>query len=135
MGYWMDRAKQLTGHDESFPHIPEHQTISEPRVVPAAKTTALNPLPALPLAPPLQTGWFVTYTDRQGRFCGGWEDRRNATVMSCAWTARGWSVHLSDGQAIPLAAVRCVGQTDEHGDLKAAWPVRECGLDGTNTNT
>jgi hypothetical protein len=86
---------------------------------------------AEPPSSPLPRYCFVTYTDRQGRLCGGWDDRQKATVKECVWTARGWSVHLSDGQAIPLAAVRCVGQTDEQGALKAAWSVREHGPDGT----
>jgi hypothetical protein len=84
----------------------------------------------VPPVPPLEAGWFVTYTDRQGHLCGGWDDRQKATVTHCLWSERGWSVHLSDGQTIPLPAVRCVGQTNEQGELKAAWSVREHGYDG-----
>jgi hypothetical protein len=127
----MDRAKQLTDHDESpAPISAESLTISESEGATTRKTTSPDQIPVLPPAHPIQTGWFVTYTDRQGRLCGGWEERKKATVTHCVWSEPGWSVHLSDGQAIPLAAVRCIGQTDEQGELKAAWSVREHGLDG-----
>jgi hypothetical protein len=132
MGYWMDRAKQLTDHDESPAPIPsESLAMSGPEGAATTKTTSPDPIPVVPPAPPIQPGWFVTYSDRQGRLCGGWEDRQKATVTHCLWSERGWSVHLSDGQAIRLTAVRCVGQTNEQGELKAAWSVREHGLDGT----
>jgi hypothetical protein len=108
-------------------------------VTPPGKTDSPEPEPlqrtiqavstASPTAP-LQAGWFVTYTDSQGHLCGGWDDRQRATVSFCVWRNRGWSVHLSNGQAIPLIAVRCVGQMNEDGELKAAWSVRQHGYDG-----
>jgi hypothetical protein len=128
MGYWMDRAKQLTGHDESAPQLPaESQTRSEAESVADRNTPSLDQLPP---APPLQAGWLVTYTDSRGHLCGGWDDRQKATITLCLWTGQGWSVHLSNGQAISLTAVRCVGQMNEDGELKAAWSVRQHGYDG-----
>jgi hypothetical protein len=73
----------------------------------------------------------VVYYDPMGKLRGGADEREHGTVKECRWHGSGWTVHLSDGQTIALAAVRCVGQTDEQGALKAAWSVREHGLDGT----
>jgi hypothetical protein len=115
---------QKSGPEGNFAHIADIADGNSTSALPSHE-------PVTQPAPPLQPGWFVTYTDRQGRLCGGWDDRQKPTVTHCVWSERGWSVHLSDGQAVPLAAVRCIGQTDEQGALKAAWSVREHGLDGT----
>jgi hypothetical protein len=85
---------------------------------------------APPSTPPLQTGWIVTYFDRHGRLCGGWEERETSTVKQCHGTGQGCQVELSSGQRIPIRAIRAVGQTNEQGRLLAAWTVREHGLDG-----
>jgi hypothetical protein len=78
--------------------------------------------------PPLKAGWLVVYHDQAGKLRGGTDERENGTVKECRSHGLGWSVHLSNGQTIPLAAVRCIGQTDEQGELKAAWSVRDHGL-------
>lgn len=89
-------------------------------------------LEALTLLPdePLQPGWLVAYRDRQGVLCGGCDDRAHGTVQACQWDEKGWTVHLTDGQRLPLSMIRSIGQTDEAGHLMAAWTVREHGLDG-----
>jgi hypothetical protein len=104
---------QKGGREGNFAHIAN--------IADGNSTSALpSPEPATQPSPPLKPGWFVTYTDRQGRLCGDWDDRQKATVTHCLWSEQGWSVHLSDGQTIPLGAVRCVGQTNENGELSAA---------------
>jgi len=131
MGKWINEflaeSKELGADKPDI--VPSVSCLSVPVRHVSPENRPGSDINAAPL-PPLKTGWFVTYTDRQGRLCGGWEDRQCATVMACAWTARGWAVHLSSGQAIPLAAVRCVGQIDEQGALKAAWSVHAHGYGG-----
>jgi|CXWL01.1.fsa_nt_gi hypothetical protein len=80
--------------------------------------------------PPLQPGWLVVYRDRQGVLCGGCDDRQRGTVDDCQWEEKGWTVHLMDGQRLPLSIIRSVGQTDDVGRIVAAWTVREHGYDG-----
>lgn len=82
--------------------------------------------PTTPLAP----GWLVAYRDRQGVLCGGCDDRPHGTVQECQWSGMAWTVHLTDGQQLPLLSIRSVGKTDGEGRLVAAWTVRECGYDG-----
>lgn len=91
--------------------------------------------PQSALTPPLQPGWIVTYTDPQGRLCGGADDREHGTVKECRWQGSGWIVVLTDGHALPLSTVRAVGSTDAEGRLTAAWTVRGCGYDGTGQET
>jgi hypothetical protein len=115
---------------EDIANIEESISTKEEQPALAVTPHSLAAESAEPPSSPLPRYCFVTYTDRQGRLYGGWNDRQKASVTHCVWSERGWSVHLSDGQAIPLAAVRCVGQTNEQGDLIAAWSVREHGYDG-----
>ena len=82
---------------------------------------------------PLPRHCFVTYIDGHGRLLGGWDERATSTVKRCHGTGQSCQVELSDGRRIPLRSIRAVGQTNEDGRLLAAWTVRECGLDGTNT--
>ena len=79
---------------------------------------------------PLQPGWLVVYRDRRGTLCGGCVDREHGTVQECRWEGNGWTVHLTDGQRLPLSLIRSVGQTDKAGQLVAAWTTREHGYDG-----
>jgi hypothetical protein len=81
-------------------------------------------------ASPLQPGWLVVYRDQRGALCGGCDDRHHGTVKECRWAGATWTVHLTDGQRIPLAMIRSVGQTDEAGQIVAAWTVKEHGADG-----
>jgi hypothetical protein len=85
---------------------------------------------ASPYAPPLQSGWVVTYYDGQGRLSGGWEQRETSIVKQCHGTGQNCRVELSGGQRIPLRSIRAVGQTDQEGRLLAAWTVGEHGYDG-----
>jgi hypothetical protein len=133
MGKWL--AKFLDDTHEIEPHIPhtlpDFGTVWSLSVQLSDTLAEISPPQVVePPASPLPRHCFVTYTDRQGHLCGGWDDRQRATVTQCEWTGRGWSIHLSDGQTIPFAAVRCVGQTNEQGELIAAWSVREHGYDG-----
>jgi hypothetical protein len=84
--------------------------------------------------PPLHPGWLVAYRDRRGALCGGFDDRRHGTVQECRWEGNGWTVHLTDGQRLPLSIIRSVGQTDDAGQIVAAWTVQEHGADGNGTS-
>lgn len=90
--------------------------------------TAATSLAAESPASPLPRHCFVTYTDRLGRLCGGWEERATSTVKRCHGTGQSCEVELSDGRRIPLRSIRAVGQTNEEGRLLAAWTVRDCGF-------
>lgn len=80
--------------------------------------------------PPIQAGWLVVYRDRNGNLCGGCDDRTHGTVKVCRWIEQGWVVMLTDGQQLPLTAIRSVGSINAEGKLYAAWTVREHGYDG-----
>ena len=77
--------------------------------------------------PPLQSGWLVAYLDRRGTLCGGCDDREHGTVHECRWGGKAWMVMLTDGQRLPLSAIRAVGHTEQDGRLVAAWTVRDHG--------
>ena len=85
--------------------------------------------PSTPLSP-IQPGWLVCYRDRGGALCGGCDDRPHGTVQECRWDGRGWTVHLSNGQRLPLSIIRSVGRTDSMGQIVSAWTVKEHGYDG-----
>jgi hypothetical protein len=76
-----------------------------------------------PLAP--LRHWLVSYRNPRGMLCGGCDDRQHGTVEECRWTAGGWTVHLTDGQQLPLTIIRGVTKPDG-----TAWTVREHGYDG-----
>jgi hypothetical protein len=80
--------------------------------------------------PPILPGWLVTYRGRDGRLYGGSEDRHMVTVKECRWEAGHWTVHLTNGEQLPLFAIRGVAKTDEDGRILAAWTTREHGYDG-----
>lgn len=83
-----------------------------------------------PLAPPIETGWLVTYSDQSGRLCGGSDDRAHGTVEACKREAGGWVVVLTDGQRLPLSTIRAIAATYPDGRIRGAWTVREHGHDG-----
>ena len=93
------------------------------------KLRAITLPPDLPISP-LQPGWLVAYRDREGRLCGGADDREHGTVQTCTWDGATWTVTLTDGQTLPLRAILSVGETDTEGRVVAAWTVRPHGYDG-----
>jgi len=123
MGKWLDKFSADT--QESLPDIPDIlpsvSGLSGPHIEVSAEITP---------NPPLQPGWLVAYRDRQGVLCGGCDDRQHGTVQACQWDGNGWTLWLTDGQRMPLSMIRSVGQTDDTGQIVAAWTVREHGYDG-----
>jgi hypothetical protein len=97
------------------------------------KVEVLDLPPDLPIEP-LQPGWLVCYRDRAGRLCGGCDDRAHGTVTACQWDGSAWMVTLTDGQALPLGAVRSVAKTDASGRVLVAWTVREHGYSGLDSH-
>jgi len=136
MGYWMDRAKQLQG-TELYPPPHNEEGGESAEDIEYGETTdesapPQTPSPQLATAPasPLQSGWLVVYRDQRGLLCGGCDDRQHGTVHECRWAGATWTVHLTDGQRLPLTSIRSVGKTDGEGRLVAAWSVRAHGYDG-----
>lgn len=82
--------------------------------------------PSMPLSP----GWVVAYRGTDGQLRGGYDDREAGTVSDCRWDGYSWTVHLRNGDGLPLSRVVSVGQTDRTGRIIAAWTVREHGYDG-----
>jgi hypothetical protein len=80
--------------------------------------------------PPLSSGWVVAYRGTDGQLRGGHDDREAGTVKGCRWDGYGWTVHLRNGDSVPLSRVVSVGQTDRTGRIVAVWLVREHGYDG-----
>ncbi|MDR4470664.1 MAG: hypothetical protein MRJ68_20575 [Nitrospira sp.] len=80
--------------------------------------------------PPILPGWLVTYRDQAGRLCGGADDRAHGTVRKCQWNGTNWTLHLTDGQRLPLAAIPAVSKTDTLGRIVGAWSTRDHGYDG-----
>jgi len=80
--------------------------------------------------PPLSPRWVVAYRSADGQLRGGYDDREAGTVKECRWDGHGWTVHLRNGDGLPLSRVVSVGQTDRTGRIIAAWTVREHGYDG-----
>lgn len=102
----------------------------------SSKLPTPDPLDPVALSgpmPPLQTSWIVAYRYRDGRLCGGCDDRAHGTVRGCTWDGSAWRVTLVDGQTLPLAAILSVGKTDAAGSVVAAWTVRTHGYDGEGT--
>ncbi len=131
----------------TFTHIGDIREIQQPEPIPLhpADTSPENDVsPEMPptypqeealtecasLPPPIQSGWLVAYRDQRGALCGGCDDRQHGTVDACRWDGNGWTLCLTDGQEMPLSQVRSVGQTDEAGQIVAAWTVRKHGYDG-----
>ncbi|MDP3089635.1 MAG: hypothetical protein Q8N04_03085 [Nitrospira sp.] len=84
---------------------------------------------ASPIAP-LQPGWLVAYRDETYRLRGGCDERDHGTVQECQWNGTAWTIHLTDGQLLPLSRVLSVGKTNAAGEVIAAWTTRDCGYDG-----
>ena len=82
--------------------------------------------------PPLLPGWLVTYRDRDGRLCGGADDRQHGTIERLEWIPvhRTFEVILIGGQRLQLRQIRSIGQTDTTGKVIAAWTVEDHGHDG-----
>lgn len=134
MGRWL--AKFSAENQDSLPDIPDILPSVSGLSGPDSGKSAENAPPQItgslgsePM-PPLQPGWFVVYRDRHGILCGGDVDREHGTVEACRWDGNGWTVHLTEGQRLPLSLIRSVGQTDDAGEIVAAWTVREHGYDG-----
>ena len=126
MGKWLakfsaDIQESRTDIADIVPTLPALSALSVPHIEIPAETT-----PTLPLQP----GWLVAYRDQLGGLCGGCDDRQHGTVQECRWTAGAWTVYLTDGQEMPLSIIRSVGQTDDAGQIVAAWTVKEHGYDG-----
>jgi hypothetical protein len=99
-------------------------------IPPNASTKHTEPIPAKVVNspfPPLQPNWLVVYHDRRV-LRGGCDDREHGTVQYCEWDGTAWTVCLTDGQRLPLHAVRSVAQTNDRGEVVAAWTVREHGF-------
>ena len=108
-----------------------------PMVTPDAPSVLAGdaqPLPEPARISPIRPGWLVVYRDRMGKLRGGTDEREQGTVKECRWHGSGWRLVLTNEEHLPLTSIRAVGQTSEDGRLLAAWTVRECGLDGTNSN-
>jgi len=96
------------------------------RLVEAPQVTLIYDLPA----PPLGSGWLVVYFDTDRRLRGGYNDREHGTVQDCEWNGTAWTVCLTDGQQLPLRAIRSVARTDAAGQVVVAWTVKDHGYDG-----
>ena len=135
MGKWL--AKFYADIQESLPDIPDIVPSVSGLSGPDLEDSGRNSHPhegeavkVAPPTPPLQPGWLLAYRDRRGTLCGGCDDRTHGTVQGCRWDGKGWTVHLTDGQQMPLSLVRSVGRTDSAGQIVAAWTVRGHGYDG-----
>lgn len=82
------------------------------------------------LGPPIKAGWLVAYRDCMGKLCGGTDDRQRGTVSLCQREAGSWTVVLTDGQRLPLSAIRAVTATYPDGRIRGCWEVRKHGYDG-----
>jgi hypothetical protein len=80
--------------------------------------------------PPLQTGWFVAYRDRQGRYRGGCDEPQIGTLRACRLDESGWTITFLNRDSIPLSRIISVGKTDSKGEVIAAWTVEAHGYDG-----
>lgn len=137
MGYWMNRAEQLRETDESYPLRQNEECGGSAEDIEYEKKTEESASPQTPSprlvaipASPLRFGWLVMYRDQRGALCGGCDDRQHGTVQECRWAVGAWTVHLTDGQRLPLSRIQSVGKTDSEGKLVAAWSVRAHGYDG-----
>ena len=134
MGKWLakfsgDIPESRTAIADIVPTLPALSALAVPHLEVSAK---ISPSPqAEKPTPPMKPGWLVVYRNHEWVLCGGCDDRQHGTVQECRWRMGAWTVHLTDGQWLPLASIRSVGKTDGEGKLVAAWTVREHGYDGT----
>ena len=134
MGRWLakfsgDMPKSLTAKADIVDEMGSVSALSPSDIEVSAKNTTSQP--ADEPTPPLAPGWLVCYRDGRGILCGGCDDRQHGTVQECRWTGNGWTLWLTDGERLPLSAIRSVGKTDSVGQVVSAWMVREHGYDGT----
>ena len=130
MGRWTDELRELQAM------IPEVSGALTSRTAPEAVAVVRFPSLEATQQPisPIRPEWLVVYRDHRWNLCGGCDDRQHGTVQKCQWGGGSWTVHLTDGQRLPLASIRSVGKTDGEGKLIAAWSVREHGFDGMRGN-
>jgi hypothetical protein len=126
MGRWTDELRELQAMIPEVRDTLTSPTAPEPVAAFLCPSLVATPQPISPIRP----GWLVAYRDRRGVLCGGCDDRQHGTVDECRWDGKEWTVHLTDGQRLPLFIIRSVGQTDCAGRIVAAWIVREHGYDG-----
>ena len=90
--------------------------------------------PASPTAP-LHPGWLVAYRDRHGdlvwRVCG--PGARDGAGVPMGGERMDGAPHR--WATAPLSLIRSVGQTDDAGQIVAAWTVKEHGYDGAGPIT
>lgn len=137
MGKWLTRFLDETPEDQT--DIPDTladsgriSALSVP--LPATQTRDFHPWIA-PSASPLPAYCFVAYADSTGKLRGGWEERSSCTVKQCHGLGAACQVELSNGDMIPLRAVRSVGQLNSEGRLVSAWTVKDHGYDGEGSKT
>lgn len=132
MGKWLAQfLDEIPGNQTDKTDIlPDSGSVSGMSVplsaIPAEKSSSLG----APPASPLPAYCFVAYTDSLGKLRGGWEERPASTVKQCHGVGAACQVELSNGNKIPLQAVRAVGQLNAEGRLIGAWSVRDHGYDG-----
>ena len=126
MGRWTEELRRMQALIPAVRDTQISSMASEPVVVTHCPSPVTTPQPI----PPIRSGWLVAYRDQQGVLCGGCDDRQRGTVRECQWRMGIWTVRLTDGQQLPLANIRSVGQTNGEGKIIAAWTVREHGYDG-----
>ena len=133
MGKWLakflaDIPKSRTDKTDNSPLDPLLSVLSVPHLENPAKIIPSQP-PEEP-TPPILPGWQIVYMDHVWKLAGGSDDPDHGTVDVCRWEGGAWTVHLTDGQQIPLSRIRSVGAVDWKGRCYGAWTVREHGYDG-----
>ena len=112
------------------PHSAKREGLPTEHAVGADSAPIIPSQPTEEPTPPLQAGWRIVYLDSLWKLAGGADDPEHGTVEACRWEGGAWSVHLTDGQEIPLSRIRSVAAMDYKGRLMGAWTVREHGYDG-----
>ena len=126
MGRWTEELRELQAMISEVSDPLTSPPAPEPIAAALCPSLVATPRPI----PPIRPGWLVAYRDQRGALRGGCDDRQRGTVEACRWDGNGWTLCLTDGQEMPLSIVRSVGQTDDAGQIVAAWTVREHGYDG-----
>ena len=126
MGRWTEELRELQAMISEVSDPLTSTPAPEPVEAALCPSLVATPRPI----PPIRPGWLVAYRDQRGALCGGCDDRQHGTVQECRWKVEGWTVHLTDGQQLPLTNIRSVSKTDDAGKVVAAWTVREHGYDG-----
>lgn len=79
---------------------------------------------------PIPAGRLITYRGADGRLRGGDLDRAQGTVAVSEYGVEGWTITLTDGQAVSLSDIRGVARLSSDGQVVEAWTVRAHGMDG-----